>query len=101
MGAMGSPVGAMMGSPGVILGNASRPMRGVVFERVRVRYTDGRPHPVEPAKRVPRSNTYACEAVHGCAVGCDPAPPCFAVVSPGAQPLPPECAALGLNQPRL
>jgi hypothetical protein len=80
-----------LGSPGVVLGNTSRPMRGVVFERVRVRYTDGKPHPVQPSKHAPLSNTYECKAVHGCAIGCDPPPPCFAVVSPGL-PLPPECS---------
>ena len=69
-------------------------MRGVIFDNVRVKYTDGKPHKVAPAKvpsKVLGSNDYACAGVHGCSVGSDPPPPCFAVVSPGVSPLPPEC----------
>ena len=83
-----------LGSPGVVLGNVSHAnMRGIVFQNVSVKYTDGKPHKVVPAKdpaKVLGSNDYACEGVRGCSVGSNPPPPCFTVVSPGV-PLPPEC----------
>jgi hypothetical protein len=68
-------------------------MRGILFERVVVTYTDGKPHPVKPVKepsKVLGSNDYACAAASGCSVGSVPAPPCLAVVAPGAA-LPPYC----------
>ena len=59
------------------MGNSSNPMAGVRFEGVVVRYTDGKPHPVDPAKPVPLSNTYHCESAHGTAAGDSPVPACL------------------------
>ena len=51
-------------APGVLLGNASQPMEGLVFDNVAVAYTDGAARP-PPAKRP------SCVALNCCAhVGC-------------------------------
>lgn len=60
-----------------MLGNSTNPMRAVSFERVVVKYTDGKPHKVKPAAPLLLSNTYHCEHAHGSAVGDVPVPSCL------------------------
>ena len=61
-------------SPGVVLGNATRPMENVVFDNVRVRY--------DPAKstlrgRFPFGRKYECESAKVVSVGgTSPVPAC-------------------------
>ena len=66
-------------SPGALLGNASNPMRGVVFDRVVVRGGGGR-FPWREAA-YPWRGTYQSEFVGGVCVECDPVPPGFEVLS--------------------
>ena len=72
-------------APGVILGNATQPMRGVVFDNVIVRYTDGKPHKPNPILPLPVSNTYEVESAHGCWSGAThPVPKGFVKCAPTA-----------------
>eukprot|EP01052_Picozoa_sp_SAG31_P007094 SAG31_NODE_334_length_17513_cov_10.799989_2_plen_429_part_00 len=66
-----------LGSPGVIMGNETNPMVGVVFDNVVVRYTDGKSHPIDPEKPLLRSNTYHCESANGVATDDEPPPACL------------------------
>ena len=61
-------------SPGVLLGNASNPMRNVVFEDVVFE---------NPAGRLPFPGGYKCESVDGVVLGrTSPVPSCFRVQPP-------------------
>ena len=57
-------------SPGVVLGNAKRPMKGIVFDSVVV---------TNPGKSPWGDKFYHCEGVEGAAAvhGTSPVPPCF------------------------
>ena len=58
-------------SPGIIFGNATSPMEGVVFDGVVF-------DPVDPKARPWGESFYYCEGVHGVATGgTTPVPPCF------------------------
>mmetsp|Transcript_12981 Transcript_12981/g.20812 ORF Transcript_12981/g.20812 Transcript_12981/m.20812 type:complete len:446 (-) Transcript_12981:138-1475(-) len=58
-------------SPGVILGNPQRPMKGIVFDDVA--FT-----PIDPSKKPWGSDFYHCEGVEGAATDAtSPKPPCF------------------------
>lgn len=60
-------------SPGLVLGNAQRPMRNVRFDNVTVT-------PADPSKRPWKGRFYHCEGVDGVASGgTAPVPPCFNV----------------------
>jgi hypothetical protein len=55
-------------SPGVLMGNSTYPMHGVVFENVVVRRTGTEPF----------GPTYYCEGIEGLSLGLtNPAPSCF------------------------
>ncbi len=59
-------------SPGVLLGNSSNPMQGIVFENVVV---------TNPGNEPFGSDLYYCEGIHGIAKGSTyPIPPCFKYV---------------------
>eukprot|EP00470_Lotharella_oceanica_P017301 CAMPEP_0170191004 /NCGR_PEP_ID=MMETSP0040_2-20121228/50659_1 /TAXON_ID=641309 /ORGANISM="Lotharella oceanica, Strain CCMP622" /LENGTH=86 /DNA_ID=CAMNT_0010438993 /DNA_START=43 /DNA_END=303 /DNA_ORIENTATION=- len=58
-------------SPGIVYGNAARPMEGVVFDNVTV-------VPADPKAKPWGAKFYHCEGVRGLAVhGTSPVPPCF------------------------
>ena len=62
-------------SPGVVLGNAQRPMQNVTFENVTVT-------PLDPRKLPWRAEYYHCEGVVGRSIGgTAPVPPCFDRIS--------------------
>ena len=58
-------------SPGVVLGNASNPMRGVVFDNVTVT--------TSKESLWPYGNAYHCENAQVEVLGSSPAPECGAV----------------------
>ena len=68
-------------SPGVILGNASNPMKNILFENVTmtVPMKHFLAHGRLPFhdKRFPFGGTYQCENVVGTCKGCNPVPNCF------------------------
>lgn len=56
-------------SPGVLLGNASNPMKNITFDNVVV---------TQPGEWPWHDKFYACEAIDGHALGTtSPVPPCF------------------------
>lgn len=56
-------------SPGVVIGNLSRPMKNIVFDNVRA---------IPPSHKPWGNNFYACYAAEGTATGgTTPVPPCF------------------------
>jgi len=58
-------------SPGIVFGNASRPMEGVIFDNVTVL-------PADPKAEPWGKDFYHCEGVNGVATGgTAPVPPCF------------------------
>ena len=71
-------------SPGVILGNASNPMRNILFDNVTVKvsfrniFTHGRLPFHEDS--FPYLGRYKCENVLGSCKNCDPVPHCLDIV---------------------
>lgn len=60
-------------SPGVLMGNSSNPITGLVFDNVQVKYEKER-----IGQRMPWGNVYMpCEGIVGSTQGSDPAPQCL------------------------